>query len=295
MNVVFCHGYLGFNQRGRGKIRYFRGLEDYLNSFRSKVPRDVHIFFSEVNPLGSIRERASQLREQIARKFPDESVHLITHSMGGLDARFLVSPNGLAYPNVETVTMVSTPNRGSPVVDVVCRGLDNIGSNVPNRVKLRVLGKLLAASEQGLRDLTTYRMAEFNKECLDNPDIRYYSYAGVSGPNEQDFIAPILYLGYTIILAREGRNDGAVSVQSAKWGTYLGEIPADHADEMGWNLSLISSALSWQAGFLTFVINSLRQIGIHPRILPKLVGLGKTFDHLAFYENILVDLANKRL
>lgn len=293
MNIVFCHGYLGFRQRG--KIQYFRGLEDYLNSSRSKVPRDVHIFFPEVNPLGSITQRASQLREQIARKFPGESVHLITHSMGGLDARFLVSPHGLRYPHVETMTMVSTPNRGSPVADVVCHGFDISGSVLPKRAQVGVLGKLFAVSEQGLRDITTAHMEEFNKNCPDNPDVHYYSYAGVSGPNEQDFIAPILYLGYKIILAREGRNDGAVSVESAKWGTYLGEIPADHLDEMGWNLSLISSILSRKTGFLTFLINSLRQIGLHPRILPKLIGLGKTFDHRTFYENILVDLAGKRL
>ena len=33
----------------------------------------------------------------------------------------------------------------------------------------------------------------------------------------------------------EGPNDGLVSVESAKWGTFLGSIEADHLEQINWN------------------------------------------------------------
>lgn len=34
----------------------------------------------------------------------------------------------------------------------------------------------------------------------------------------------------------EGKNDGLVSVSSAKWGRFLGEVEIDHNEQMNWNL-----------------------------------------------------------
>jgi triacylglycerol esterase/lipase EstA (alpha/beta hydrolase family) len=46
-------------------------------------------------------------------------------------------------------------------------------------------------------------------------------------------IDPLLVGTYNTLKAMRGPNDGIVTLDSAKWGTFLGEIPADHFDEIG--------------------------------------------------------------
>jgi hypothetical protein len=57
-------------------------------------------------------------------------------------------------------------------------------------------------------------------------------------------------------------NDGLVTVESAKWGTFLGCIPADHADEVG-------------------------------QVSHKKGDLVTGFDHKRFYRNLVFDLSRK--
>lgn len=127
------------------------------------------------------------------------------------------------------------------------------------------LRSLFMFKEAGLRDLTTEAVSQqFNPIFKDSPEVSYFSYAGVSGPGEQDILPPLLYLPYVIVLSREGRNDGLVSVASAKWGEFKGEIPADHAEEIGHDLSQLSR---------------LR------RFITR-----RGFDHLKFYASIVNQL-----
>ncbi|KAH8921409.1 alpha/beta-hydrolase, partial [Atractiella rhizophila] len=79
--------------------------------------------------------------------------------------------------------------------------------------------------------LTTSRMARFNVETPDMPGVKYYSYgaeftAGWSSP----FRIP-----WGIVYEQEGPNDGLVSVESAKWGSYKGTLHGvNHLDLIGW-------------------------------------------------------------
>ena len=41
-------------------------------------------------------------------------------------------------------------------------------------------------------------------------------------------VAPIFLHSHRIVFSHEGDNDGVVSVNSAKWGEFLGAWPADH-------------------------------------------------------------------
>ena len=56
-----------------------------------------------------------------------------------------------------------------------------------------------------------------------------------------------------------------VSVNSAKWGEYKGEIPADHFKQVGYDLS----GWSWLKKFLPCI---------------------KTFNHLQFFEKVIYEL-----
>src|SRR5262249_5352142 len=88
-----------------------------------------------VQPYRGVPDRAKELakhvdlaRQECEQRSPCDAskVHIIAHSMGGLDARYLVatlsSPNGTPYSHVvASVTTISTPHRGSAIADTVLK------------------------------------------------------------------------------------------------------------------------------------------------------------------------------
>src|SRR5438874_1137643 len=84
MNIVLMHGVLGFGRSILG-VDYFNGVAERLRRFPN-----AHIFTTEVNPLGTIKVRAEEAAHEIATSGELEEkkpIHIIAHSMGGLDAR----------------------------------------------------------------------------------------------------------------------------------------------------------------------------------------------------------------
>lgn len=234
--IVLLHGAAGFAQIG--PLEYYHDVADTLEDDGQVV------FATEVDPLQLIDVRAGELAEQIDAILAATGaprVHLIAHSQGGLDARFLISQLGYG-DRIATLTTISTPHLGSRVADV---GL----GLVPGAVE-EVLGFLIdfiiggvVGSEQDvigqLYQLTEhYAVNEFNPANPDDPRVAYYSVAGVTqtnpfhNPFTKDLCDPLLLVPY-FILAASGANDGLVTVQSARHGTFLGTIPADHLDEVG--------------------------------------------------------------
>lgn len=68
--------------------------------------------------------------------------------------------------------------------------------------------------------LGTRAMKVFNTEVVDDPDVKYYSWGASFHPGLLDtFRWP-----HSVILAKEGPNDGLVSVHSARWGEYRGTL-----------------------------------------------------------------------
>src|ERR1035437_660963 len=62
--------------------------------------------------------------------------------------------------------------------------------------------------------------AQFNKEAVDRENVLYQS---VASKMNSFFSADFpLNIGYAILRRKEGENDGFVSVESSKWGDYLG-------------------------------------------------------------------------
>ncbi|KAF9929214.1 hypothetical protein FBU30_001774 [Linnemannia zychae] len=74
---------------------------------------------------------------------------------------------------------------------------------------------------------TEYCTQVFNPNTLDDPRVSYYSY-GASIPRLPMW-APLGF-PWEVINAREGENDGLVSVASARWGTYIETVECDHWD-----------------------------------------------------------------
>lgn len=256
MNIVLVHGILGF--REKCGIEYFRGVAEHLTEkgFKVSVP--------QLNPTQGIKFRAGQLQDQINQALakglldPTLKTHIIAHSMGGLDSRWMLSP---ANPNriraaIRSLTTVSTPHRGSPVADLIdCPEKLSAFGRLPFGLIANPLQPVLNAlgiSLNGMRDLTTKSCQDFNATCADNDAVAYFSVAG-SGRAGFPETAAVFLLSHRYISALTNQpNDGMVTVQSAQWGTFDPTTwPADHAEEVGHNIDslLLPPAFPWLAKY----------------------------------------------
>src|SRR5262245_58415991 len=163
--VVLVHGLFGFSRvqvGGYTVASYFSGIADRIEAAGTRV------LVPFLTPTGGVEQRARQLRDYLLSQSPQEPVHIIAHSMGGLDTRYMISRLGMA-DRVLTLTTLGTPHRGSPFADW--------GINRLERMIKPVL-EFLGMPTQAFYDLTTARCALFNKEVPDIAKVRYFSVAG---------------------------------------------------------------------------------------------------------------------
>ncbi|KAJ1906624.1 hypothetical protein LPJ81_001251 [Coemansia sp. IMI 209127] len=126
--IVLCHGLYGFDVRGPEKlpllqVHYWRGIREALEKVGTKV------VIAKVSGTGGVSERARQLDALLSSKLPEEKVNIIGHSMGGLDARYLITHIDPKSYSVGSLTTVCTPHRGSPFMDW-CRDYLSLGYRV---------------------------------------------------------------------------------------------------------------------------------------------------------------------
>jgi triacylglycerol lipase len=170
-----------------------------------------------------------------------QKTHVIAHSMGGLDSRFMLSPanpNRITLP-IRSLTTISTPHQGSPIADWLNRG-ESLFQHLPFAAgtdPLQAALEHLDISLDGLRDLTTDHCQDFTKKFVNHPDVAYFSVAG-SGRGSFPETAAGFLLFHHHILAKTGQaNDGLVTIESARFGTFDPDTwPGDHAEEVGYNL-----------------------------------------------------------
>ena len=262
---------------------------------------DGHVVtLGSVPPFDTPQVRAGFLADQVDALLEEtgaEKVNMICFSMGGIDCRWLVSPDGLDYgAKVATVTTLSSPHRGTAVADAAlgvlpdaddAKAIDALAtlwgmtfSEVADDSHL--VAALEAMSERG--------MVDFNATVGDHPDVFYQSWAGVSSvgglphpdrnaeaeactdengqvqqlrhPGTHDVMDPLLVgaAGFVAHGLQLRPNDGVSTVESAKYGLFRGCIPADHLDEAG----------------------QIDDVGADHRT---------GFDYLRFYRNVAFDLA----
>jgi triacylglycerol lipase len=195
---------------------YFPGIPEALQAAGNRV------VLARLSPTAGIAERAQQLKDQIELACGNEPVHLIGHSMGGLDARYMVSRLGMGH-RVLTLTTIGTPHRGTSFADW---GLKRLG-----KIVLPVL-QFLGLPHQAFFDLTVANCQKLNAEAPDEPRVRYFS---VAGRFEPGWSTPEWHLPASVISRLEGANDGVVSVQSATWGESCEVWEGDHLALVNWN------------------------------------------------------------
>jgi triacylglycerol lipase len=247
MNIVLAQGILGF-QTLLG-VEYFNGVK---SNIETKYP-SVKVLETQVNPVEGVEVRGSQLGSQILDSLgdtgkppslnPGDKTHIIAYSMGGLDARYLLSPANPANlaGRVTSLTTISAPHRGSPVADLLMREANGEALTLLEKVATLGLHKsmtLLGVPLEGLHDLTTQWTADFNKHYGDSPKVLYFSIAGTGRssvpPTSVPLLAPYLYIKDKVW---GEPNDGMVAVGSSAWGDSAPDLwPADHADVIGHNL-----------------------------------------------------------
>src|SRR4051794_23641245 len=216
--IVLVHGLMGFDSlRVRGlRLRgYFPGIEDELR----RAGNRVHC--ASLSPTAGVAHRADELRAFLDHVAPAEPVHVIAHSMGGLDARYAVSRLGMA-DRVLSLTTISTPHRGSPFADWGVRRLEWLA---------KPLFKFFAMPDQAFYDLTTDGCRAFNADVPDVPTVRYFS---VAGRCSLAWLSPEWLLPHEVIRRAEGPNDGLVSVASATWGEQTDVWDGDHVSLINW-------------------------------------------------------------
>lgn len=251
MNVVLAHGYLGF--RSILGFQYFNGVQAYLES---RYP--VKVVETQVDPLQGVIFRGRQLHRQVlvalgqtppatheerqiaGRLEAGKPVHLIAHSMGSLDCRYVVSPGNpenLGGTVVTTLSTIGGPHRGTPVADLLyadAQGKDLPPAEAALARYLRRVLKVLGVSLDGLADLQTSFAAEFNLQYGNHPDVRYFSVAG-GGKAEGLPVSRVMYRNWRYIHDKTGEiNDGAVPLSSAKWGEFNPDLwMTDHPGLIG--------------------------------------------------------------
>jgi triacylglycerol lipase len=211
--IVFCHGMLAYSLLKMSVPEdgnYFSALGEFLRQ------RGFRVLFPAVAGMSGVVDRAEQLRDQILH-WTDEPVNLVAHSMGGLDARYMITYLDMA-DRVRTLTTISTPHRGSYLADW-------FQSHFRERVPILYALETIGMNVDGFRDVRPEICRRFNAATPDQPKVRYFSFGGDVQPSH---LTPFLRRAWSILTPVEGANDGLVSVTSARWGEYLGTLRADH-------------------------------------------------------------------
>lgn len=231
-NIVLAHGILGFGRNFVFPVSYFNGVADHF-------VRDGHsVLEPQVNPIGTVIERGRKLAAAILTRFPAPSeIHIIAHSMGGLDARYALAHFPDLGKRVKTLVTIGTPHRGSPVADAIIDSTDPLFDHIPS---------YLTTWLDGLHDLTSERGILFDETT---PDMRGVKYIEVAGNAAQGNDGLFLFeLARIIGDIKDEINDGVVTRSSALRNVdghiHLPDWPVDHAGEVGWNRSSLLPTLS---------------------------------------------------
>jgi triacylglycerol lipase len=241
MNLVFASGFL-VPQRILG-VDYFRGLKVHIGDRHATL-------FPEVPPVGGSANRAAKLAAAIQNKFPTGEIHIIAHSMGGLDSRVLIAGNleGLSNPGrIKSLTTISTPHRGTPAADLVVGPRPEDDRREAYDAITHAI-RLLGIDIGSLKDLTTQGAAAIPDPRQTHPHIRYRSYCAMGRPGRSGLLgflgigvkktSAVFVPTHKYIEVVTGQdNDGVVPVESAKYGEVQQPFwQCDHADAIGHNL-----------------------------------------------------------
>jgi triacylglycerol lipase len=229
--IVLAHGLFGFGNL----LASLPSVVNYFNGVAAHLRRQGHtVIAPQVNPIGAINQRGDQLASAIlSQTGAGDRVHIIAHSMGGLDARYAITHRNDVVQRIATLVTIGTPHRGSPVADAVANQGDPLFAHIPS-----FLVRQLETNAGALHDLTTDVCTHFDDSTPDVDGVRYIEVAGDASKGGHELF--LFQLAAVIGKITGEVNDGVVTKRSAlrkgEGHKHLDDWPVDHAGEVGWSL-----------------------------------------------------------
>jgi triacylglycerol lipase len=234
-------------------LHYFKGIASHLRS------HGFDVYHSSVSFAARVDKRAEDLRNEVNKVLTlrgQEKVHIIAHSMGGLDARHMIVNHGMAA-KVSSLTTIGTPHLGTSFANW---GLAHQGDEF-----IRIIGNVIDLG--GFGDLALEACSAFNEQAREQEATNSVVYRAYAASQKQKLVFTPLQKSWDIINKSEGDNDGLVSVKSQLWqsqlvapGTVkhveqkLFPVAADHLNEIGWwDLNELRELEWWNTNILRAV------------------------------------------
>ena len=205
----------------------FRDLKFF--NYWGRMPRllkqnGATIYYGHQNAWGTIEENAAKIAQTIDLALSEtgaDKVNIIAHSKGGLDSRYLISRMGYA-DKVASLTTMSTPHRGSALIDLLNRLPDGCYRLIAGCFdkSFSKVGDEKPDCYHASKQLAPAYCETFNEQTPDSPSVYYQSYTSVMRGMLSDSLLSVPYL-FMQLLCHE-KNDGLVTVSSAKWGDFKG-------------------------------------------------------------------------
>lgn len=193
----------------------------------------------DVDFAGSLSTRASDLKDRLEQILQSGSapLHIIGHSMGGLDARKAIADHPEIGARVSCLTTIGTPHHGTTSADLV---LGHGGDPA-----IAALSRLIDLA--GFRDLTTTACRAFNESVCDREVANAVRYRTVAATETRLRTTPLLQVTWAQLDAEGNESDGIVPRGSQAWASELAAgngarkpieqlsfpMPADHLNEVG--------------------------------------------------------------
>ena len=264
---VFVHGFAGFADVGGAA--YFYGVEEHLEALGYDVDAPA---LPPVNGSDARALVLADAIDAALLRTGAPRVHVVAHSQGGLDVRAVLPTHAAMIASVTTISTPHAGTRLAELALLAPAGTLNpagrflawaigLGGAPPDDDGdgdddvdggTAAWSAELAAAFASLTPDGTAALPAFPAA------VPVFSWAGVSNGKDPadvdacvgactgvaespacdglgagtDAIDPLLAASATILLV-DGANDGMVTVDSARAGTFMGCVPADHADEIG--------------------------------------------------------------
>ena len=204
---------------------FFRDFR-YLN-YWGRIPKELKrngaaVYYGQHQSAASVEDSGRELAARIRAILDEtgcEKVNIIAHSKGGLDSRAAIAHAGCA-PYVATLTTINTPHRG-------CIYAEYLLNKVPEAARQKVAAAYNATLKRlgdenpdflaAVTDLTESACLARNETTPDMPGVLYESVMSYCRKARHGKFP--LNATYPVVKHFDGKNDGLVSVDSAKWGT----------------------------------------------------------------------------
>lgn len=217
--VVLAHG-MGATDDMLGFINYWWGIESALED------QGADVYVTKVNCMDTTQNKAAAWKTQVLQVIAatgKAKINVIGHSHGGIYTRYAITNLGLGT-KVASHTSYCSPQRGSATADVIIGVCGDVGGWLVGATLDAVYGMLMGDKSpesyaNAIAVSRPYMNNTFNPATPNVSGIYYQSYATKIKTITADMC---LEPSFFILLYYEGTNDGLVSENSAKWGTYRG-------------------------------------------------------------------------